>query len=230
MKLLNIICESMLMSDLELQEISGFKLIPFDTSGANFSAQSLWRMNCDLPQPPIPQKLWEGESVFKDIPNPLMLKHRTRLISNFWPHRFDPTLFDPDCSDRINKQVGIDPDNHQWTTFLSYLCGPMPHDWVIYWPTVGHCSYRLGPDNNGIPENIRRTTTYWLDMIRNQILPRVPKGTTILIHTDHGSARKNQTTNEYYNQGFAFIPNNMEIENLNWASFRELVDKILCQQ
>jgi len=225
MRLLNIICESMLMEDVTSQ-IKGFKLIPFDTTGAKFSAQSLWRMNTDLPQPTVPKNIWEGKSFLEDIPDPLMSHYKVRIISNFWPNVFDPKCFDPDCADKAHKTVATEPENHQWKTFLQYLNGPRLHDWVIYWPTIGHMGYRKGTENTGIPEHIRTTTTAWLEMVQQDILPVVTES-TVLIHTDHGSRRTNQTEEEF-NRGFAYVPENMQVEKLDWTSFRGLVQKILC--
>lgn len=226
MKLVTIICESMLMSDVDGYQIPGYKLVPFNTAPARFSAESLWCLNTNLPPPPVPKILWEGESIFKTIPSPLMSRFKIRLISNFWPAAYSPALWDPDTASRIGKGAARDPENHQYRSLLEYLAGTRQHDWLIYWPTIGHCGYRLDCENKGIPENIRETTKYWLNIVKNSLIPSFPTGLPILIHTDHGSVRKGTYD---FNGGFAFIPEKLTIDSLDWTGMRQLIESILCK-
>jgi hypothetical protein len=227
LKLITIICESMLMSDVAGYQIPGYKLIPFNTAPARFSAESLWCMNSELPPPPIPKSIWTEESVYKTLPSPIMSRFKVRLISNFWPNAYSPALWDQDAASRAGKGAARDPENHQYHSLLEYLAGTRQHEWLIYWPTIGHCGYRLDCENVGIPEHIRETTKYWLNIVKNNLLPSLPKDTPILIHTDHGSVRK---TTKDYNEGFAFIPNHLPPTSLDWKGMRELTETILCKQ
>lgn len=228
MKLLCIMCESIVLDDISGQELPGHDLLKFDPSPATFSAQSLWLMQTPLPLPPTAANPYAGDSWFteKDM---IGKRFKTRICSNFWPRKYDPSPIDPEVSDNVNKVVGIEPNNHQWKTFISYLSGPRAHDWLIYWPTIGHCGYRIGCENSGIPVDIRQTASMWFDLIRDEVLPRVPEYLTLIL-SDHGSARKHNKA--AFSSGFIYvdhrIPTKPPAAELHWQDGRILIEGVLC--
>lgn len=203
MRLCTLICEGMLYSDLSGQSFPGMGIARFDPRPAVFSADALMFMTRGIAD-----------------------RVKVRLIANFWPARYDPKAIDPEASfSSAGKVVAMEPDAHQWSTLKGYLDGPRPHDWLIYWPTIGHCDgYRLPHEDKGIPANIRDTTSRWLDMVREELLPRLD--CPVLIHTDHGTARTGHPN--WKSDGFAFVPSGMiDKSQVNWDDIQELEKKCL---
>ena len=228
MKLCSIICESMTWDDLTAS-LPGHRLVHFDPHPATMSAQSLWCMQTDATLPPARGNPHEGTSWFDGV-DMISLRHPTRLISNFWPKAYDPVRIDPDVADPVGKKVGVEPDNHQWHTMQAYLANPGHHEWLIYWPTLGHAGYRVQAENKGIPKDIRETTRVWFKLMAEHLLPRLTCPT--IIFSDHGSARFIRTRDEQFRNGFAFVPDGFPFPDamaqMTWADMRALQEGILC--
>lgn len=206
----------------------GHRLVRFDPHPSTFSAQSLWQLMTDHPMPPPVGNPHIGTSWFEKPEHLLSELCHTRLISNFWPKAYYPSRVDPEVADPVGKKVAIEPDNHQWKTLRTYLNNPQ-HDWLIYWPTLGHCGYRLKPENKGIPENIRQTTMFWLNMVKKDILPRLPKQCKTILFSDHGSARSIGSRDDQFRNGFAWIDNRIKFhgDSLDWTSMRAIHREVL---
>lgn len=231
MKLFSCICESMTWDDLSGQSIPGHRLVRFDPHPATFSAQSLWLMQCRAILPPPASNPHVGESWFNDATiDFLSLRARTRLVSNFWPTKYDPTRLDPLCAcHKPGRIVGMEPNNHQWDTLMEYLDNPGCHDWLIFWPTMGHCGYRVPGENSGIPVHIKDTAGQWLTMACKNILPKIPGEARTILFSDHGSARKDKTKDEQFRNGFAFVDDRIECpDKLDWEEMRKLQERLLC--
>jgi hypothetical protein len=227
MKLFSIVCESMMWNDAESIKLSGFKKIPFDTSPAIFSCETLWLMQSD---DPLPIDMWKPHNYknkyFTASSKFLSNRFKTRIISNFWPYPYDPTIFDKLVSEFGKGIVGIEPDNHQYPKLQEFLNeGQNNYEWLIYWSTIGHHDYRLPIENKGIPKSIEHTTKHWFDMIQQEIFPKVSKEAVILIHTDHQSARKPAYPSH---SGFCFLPERIPLTSLTFQSLRKLEEDILC--
>jgi hypothetical protein len=228
MRLCTIICESMTMDDLDGQVVPGHVLVPFDPHPATFSAQSLWLLQSSQPLPPPKGNPHEGTSWFEGV-ECLSNRVKTRLVSNFWPKAYDPTCLDPECADKEGKKVGMEPDNHQWNTLMAYMDGPRPHDWLIFWPTMGHAGYRVPEENKGVPWHVKATTRAWLDLVAKSLLPRLD--CPVILFSDHGSARAGRTRDEQFRNGFAFVPADDRVpcrSPLDWAGMRALQEHFLC--
>ena len=228
MKLFSIICESMIWPDSEGITLEGFKKISFDLKPANLSATSLWLMQTDIPIPFLsPTLLNYKQRYFTTSTNFLSNRFKTRIIANFWPYPYDPVVFDKQAAIFNCGRVAMEPEAHQWKTLQTFLRSDEPknYEWLIYWPTIGHEDYRLKTESSGIPVHLKETTQLWFSMIRD-LLPLVPD-TTVLIHTDHGTARKGMGQ-AAYEQGFAYIPNKLNIDKLDWPALRRLEEQILC--
>lgn len=234
MKLAQIICESMTWDDLPSgASIHGHRLVHFDPHPATFSAQSLWLMMTSDPLPPPAGNPHEGSSWFEEASDLLSCRFSTRLISNFWPKRYDPrSRIDIQCADPDGKRVGMEPDNHQWDTLMTYLDGPMPHDWMIFWPTMGHCGYRVNAENHGVPKAIPETCSKWLEMVTKNIMPKIRPVTRTILFSDHGSARAGKSRDEAFRNGFAFVDERLgEVnDHIGWDGMRWLQKKALCSR
>jgi len=233
MKTCTIICESMTMDDLDedLKFLHGHVLLPFDPHPATMSAQSLWCMMTPDKLPPAAGNPHEGTSWFEEASSLLSSKFKVRLISNFWPKRYDPRIIDPECADPKGKVVGCDPNCHQWETMREYLKGPCPHEWLIYWPTLGHAKYRIGDENKGIPEHICETTRTWLSLAAILVEEAEAKGFQTILFSDHGSARKDKSRDEQFRNGFVWLPEKIPWHGprpLTWDTMRFLVETSLC--
>lgn len=104
----------------------------------------------------------------------------------------------------------------------------MPHEWLIYWPTIGHAQYRIGEENKGIPNHIRETAKSWFNLVMTMILPKL--NCKKIIFSDHGSARKDKTSAEQFANGFAFIDEAISgiPDRMTWVDMRKLQESILC--
>jgi len=93
-KLVSIICESMIRHDVVGETVPGFELHDLDLRPSRLSATTLYLMQTDDPN--VPQIDTPTKVSFFDEPRRFISsRHKTRLISNFWPRRFDPKALDP---------------------------------------------------------------------------------------------------------------------------------------
>ena len=222
--LLTMICESMCWRDLEKSGtgVNNFDVSRLDMRPAQDSKDALWLMQSD---DPIPDAKGPGQSVFQGD-GFISSKARTKLFSHFWPSRFDPRPLDPTF---VTKRIPMDerqnePRNELWRDFDWHVRNWMerPSDWVIYWPLIGHVGQR-GPTEDGIPEHIGKSCEEWLELINQAIIPLMNKhrDIPIMIHSDHGTARKGSDGSEYQ-WGFVYHRNaGINRSNVTWADIRE---------
>ena len=207
-KLITLLCESMTAVDLKYERLNGFTSHEFDMSPVYHSATALWKMQTDSPLPKM--ELFGPNHFAEEGHNFISSRFKTRIASYFWPKRFDPRPFDSDMmlfhSFASRETNAMEPNAPQWGmhNFVRTLDSPEnPHQWFIYWPTIGHVGFRVGDENKGVPKDIHQTLVKWFGLIRNDILSITKPSIPMLIHSDHGTARTGHNGEEF-TEGFVF--------------------------
>ena len=108
MKVISLVCESMQWCDIENMTICGTNKIPFDMKPARFSAQSLWFMQSDITcEFDVDDCHDVKKSLVFETDKLISHKHKTRLIANWWPARFNPRSIDPLAVNTEGKQTKV---------------------------------------------------------------------------------------------------------------------------
>lgn len=227
-KLVTLICESMCLADLIAsgKHLPGFDMSAFDMTGSRTSYEALWRMQSDdnLPEGSIHEGCaWQGEFISK--------RHKTRVFSHFWPKRFMPT-FDQSYVAIPTKRLEPEPRAEQWIPFTSYLSAFRQDDveWLIYWPNIGHsgdwcCRH---PEESGIPAHLGHSCHDWLTLIEKEVLPQLAPDVPVLIHPDHGTARKGPGFgSKEFVEGFCLSRLLSQRNPMTWDWQRKLVRSVL---
>jgi len=227
MRVITIVLESMLWDDLEGIEFPGFSKRHFDPYPATFSARSLWCMQSADPLPDMDDWHSDKHQVFAE-PNRFISNYaKTRLVSASWPKRYDPKFLDPLGSIPPNSlwsEWEMEPNCPHWGYFLKFLSGQFYEEgqWRIYWPRAGHAECgrcRVAEENRGIPRGIKKTATHFAELVKTHVLPLVRSDTLVLMHTDHGTARRGQIGN-YWNKGVVYLQQPMDEGVACWADIR----------
>ena len=234
MRVITIVLESMLWDDLAGIEFPGFAKRHFDPYPATFSARSLWCMQSADPLPDMDDWHSDKRQVFAEPNRFISNLVKTRLVSAYWPKRYDPKFLDPLGSippSSLWSEWQMEPNCPHWDYFLKFLSGQFYDEdwqWLIYWPLAGHAECgrcRVAEENRGIPKNIRQTAKIFTDLVKRVVFPLIRDKTLVLLHSDHGTARQGGIGN-YWNKGVIFLPNNFRYPSgyiITWADIRALL-------
>ena len=153
-KLVSIICESMIRHDLDGEALPGFEYHDLDLRPSRLSATTLYLMQTDDQN--VPQMNTSTKTSFFDEPRGFIsTKYKTRLISNYWPRRFDPKALDPLVSIDTGKVLAREPRAPHWPVLIDFLANGFrkpDYLWCIYWPLIGHDGYDFR-----VPEELNRS-------------------------------------------------------------------------
>jgi hypothetical protein len=238
-KLLTLICESMVASDAETLDLPGLERHEFELRPARYSMEALWLMQTGDPEPD-----WHAMPLDRTGPNVFATPGRfvsnyakTRLISYFWHARHNPIPLDPLCTHswldsqgKLRQPVSMEPGAYHWPVFLEFLSAEFyrsDYQWLIYWPLIGHAAVgcRLRGEDHGIPDTLRETTAEWFTLIQNRVLPLVQPGTVVLIHSDHGTLRRNKP--DSMRRGIFFCSPPIHGVDMDWRNLRMIERTVL---
>ena len=228
-RLISLVCESMTLEDMQGQKLPDhYQIERFDFSGPVFSCQSMWCMQTDAAIPPLEAVTSRNLVLFDQPENFLSNTVKTRIFAHFWPGPWSPKRFDPLITPEHVKPK-MEPDAYHYKELLKFL-PTWGEDvrWVIYWSILGHCEgYRIGQEDKGVPSNLRDTTAVWMDLVRTEILPAIPKDVEVIMHTDHWSARQGKRREQV--EGFLIHHEDLQIQRpTNWHAIRDIERRILC--
>ena len=232
MRVISLVCESMMALDLGSATIPGALHYDFDVRPSNLSATALWLMQSEAPVPDMGDCHSASKAKVFEKGNFISNRKKTRIISNFWPSRFDVRFLDPfACTS--GSPICREPNSHHWPVLLKFLRDEFyggNYEWLIYWSLIGHAECadcRIGNENEGIPQNLWKTTAEWFRLINECVIPLLRKETLLLVHPDHGTARLPSKGGSEYRDGFLFAWGNTAglppIGRLTWKDIRGLV-------
>lgn len=224
-KLVTIICESMTWFDLQPEDVlPGFTRHKFDFTPASDSAQSFWCMQTDKPIPSS-RLSWRNEFENPDIP--FLSRHvPTRIIAHFWPRRFNARVFDDESKLSNDPHDNVcEPDSTQWFDGLqtARTWSTNQKSWLIYWGRMGHLGLRK---EEGIPTSLNMTLKEWFKLLNEQFIPLVDQSIPMLVHSDHGTARKGHGNREFH-EGFLFSRGVDLPPECAWSDVREAQSRCL---
>jgi len=226
----SLVCESLCWSDMDGMELPGFRKLRFDLRPSDLSASSLWLMQT---ADPVPADMWNdvhsgAVKVFSAPDKFLSNRIKTRIISNYWPAKFNATFLDPKCGSHTAKEIRREPRAAHYAVLLDFLkneWNSSDYRWLIYWSLIGHaeCSdCRLEGEDKGIPITLRKTAAEWFSIIQREVLPLLDNNDLILIHPDHGSARRGMGGAPMQN-GFMYCNKDAFSGVVTWADIRKAV-------
>lgn len=231
----SLICESLCWADAEGIDLPSFRKLRFDLRPSDLSASTLWLMQTD---DPVPADMWgnvhSGAVKVFSVPGKFLSNRiKTRIISNFWPAKFDPTFLDPKCDLSTAIKIRREPNAAHYAVLLDFLRNEWhssDYRWLIYWSLIGHaeCSdCRLEEENKGIPDTLRKTASEWFSILQRDVIPLLGDDDLVLIHPDHGSARRNLPAKDAFESGFLYCRGDLLVGTgtPTWADIRKMVAK-----
>ena len=210
-KVISIICESLNFKDVEQISLRNSVKYHMDMRPSMLSATSLYLMQTGDPVPDMGNCHSASEPCVFSPKGRLISNYvKTRIISNYWPRKFDASFLDPKSSIESGLKICREPNSHHYPVLLDFLKHEFydsDYQYLIYWSLIGHgeCyDCRIDEENKGVPYTLRKTAAEWFRLIDKDILPLVKQDTLVMIHPDHGTARKGQGP-EAYTDGFMFL-------------------------
>lgn len=231
MQVVTIICESFHRQDLEQAAIpaafDGFRRFEMDLAPVYDSVSALTMLQSGR------CRAWERrkrtDPIFHATDDLLAFRHRTRLISSCWPSYCNARLLDPKANHAKNRRrVKVQEEAERYLREEFYA---QDYRHLIFWGRRGHVGQRVGLENFGIPTRLTNTMNRWLSYLGDEILPLIQLDTTaVLLHPDHGSARRGLTREEALHQGFLWVRSPISVEPCDaydWSSMRVLLVHLL---
>lgn len=240
-KVISLVCESFNLydaKDTRLQDLFSCKLTQesmfykMNISPSRVSAQSLYALQSKEPVNPHDAHNTKVPKVFAEKNKFIANYAKTRIISYFWPTKFDISYLDP-RADNMHREIKLEPLAYQFPILLSFLKEEFYNSdymHVIYWSNAGHGNVgcRIGEEDKGVAASLTKTLEHWFKVIENDILPLVDRDKTILmIHPDHGTARKGMG-HETFQDGFFYLyPKESATlakdSTIEWADIRKTI-------
>ena len=121
---------------------------------------------------------------------------------------------------------GAEP-NRGWRAFIESLRKHRLGDYAIYWTLRGHVAIRQSCGFFCVPDDLRPDFDGMMDHVRNDVIPELPEDCLLLVHNDHGTARRNKPWESAMFDGFLFA-NQVIGEGWDYMKLHSLIKERLC--
>lgn len=239
-KIITLICESLNIYDIkdfsfEFMNESMFYKMNLGESDLSAKALYLMQGNDNLPNDMVSGDPFANNkpSIFAEEGKFIANYVKTRIIANFWPFRWNPIYLDPKTHLTGRHESKMEPLSHHYSFLLPFLKNEFyqsDYQHLIYWTATGHpqVKCRVDEEEIGIPISLKKTAQHWFKVIQEEIMPLIDKKNTILlIHPDHGTARKNMGKEAIQDGFLYFYPKTNAILNndntVAWQDIRKTI-------
>lgn len=235
MKTITLICESFNAIDVSSKSRSkleslGFEYNDMDVSPAYDSVSALSLMQTGHCRPFEERK--DPYYVFEDVTT-LASVFSTRLISSVWPVYCNVDTLDPKArwantepTFNVLRNIDLERDEiKECETFLRAEFYSSKHEHLIMWPKLGRVGHRVGKENHGIPVSLVRTFEHYVNILVSRLFPLVDfDNTVVIMHTDHGSARRDLNDDMSMRSGFSFTYTpGLDANVSDWRTLRNVL-------